>query len=449
MFHFYLVTMEKTPKRRKINEECRVFKEKWTFNYFFININNKAICLICKETVNVFKEFNLRRHYDTKHKSEYDQLHSQFRQNKIDSLKKSLQAQQNIFKKCSEESSSLVKAGLQISKLIAEHNKPFTDGEFIKNCILAAVNEICPDKIKNFQDISLSARTVVRRIEDISTNLFNKLKETSTKFEYFSLALDESNDVCSTAQLLIFIRGIDKEFNVTEELAALKSLHGNTKGEDLFLQLIDVFNMYNLKWENLRCVTTDGAKNMVGHNIGLLGLINKKIKELNIRHPPLQLHCIIHQHALCAKVVNLKNVMDVVISTVNYIRRNGMNHRKFREFLDEIDSEYEDIVYFSEVRWLSRGKVLKRFFDLKNEIEIYLTDNGKNIPELSDFKWTCKLAFLVDITAYLNKLNINLQGKGKLINELFTEIKSFQLKIKLFISQIKKKIIVIFLLCNR
>ena len=60
----------------------------------------------------------------------------------------------------------------------------------------------------------------------------------STKFEYFSLALDESNDITSTAQLLIFIRGIDKQFCVTEELAALKSLHGSTKGEEIFLELL-------------------------------------------------------------------------------------------------------------------------------------------------------------------------------------------------------------------
>lgn len=177
---------------------------------------------------------------------------------------------------------------------------------------------------------------------------------------------------------------------------------------------------------------------MTGYSTGLVGMINKKLKELNITQPPLQLHCIIHQHALCAKVVNLKNVMEIVVKSINYIRKNGINHRTFRNFLNEIDAEYVDIIYFSEVRWLSRGKVLKRFFELIDEIEMFLIEKGTNIPELSNFKCTSELAFLVDITTYLNKLNITLQGKGKLINELFTEIKSFQLKIKLFISQLEK-----------
>jgi hypothetical protein len=37
------------------------------------------------------------------------------------------------------------------------------------------------------------------------------------------LALDESTDTLDTAQLLIFVRGIDAEFEITEELAGLQS----------------------------------------------------------------------------------------------------------------------------------------------------------------------------------------------------------------------------------
>lgn len=105
----------------------------------------------------------------------------------------------------------------------------------------------------------------------------------------------------------------------------MKSLHGNTRGEDIFLQLLDVFNVYDLKWEKFKNVTTEAAKNMTVHNTGLIGIINKKLKELNITQPPLQLHCIIHQHALCAKLLNLNNVMNIVVKSINYIRKNGMN----------------------------------------------------------------------------------------------------------------------------
>lgn len=52
-------------------------------------------------------------------------------------------------------------------------------------------------------------------------------------------------------------------------------------------------------------------------------------------------HCIIHQHSLCAKVVLLKSVMNIVLKLINYILKNGMNHRTFWNFFNEIDWEYE------------------------------------------------------------------------------------------------------------
>jgi hypothetical protein len=54
-------------KKRKYNDDCRIFNEKWFVNYFFIEINLKAVYLVCHETVSVFKQFNIKRHYESKH----------------------------------------------------------------------------------------------------------------------------------------------------------------------------------------------------------------------------------------------------------------------------------------------------------------------------------------------------------------------------------------------
>jgi hypothetical protein len=37
-----------------------------------------------------------------------------------------------------------------------------------------------------------------------------------------------------------------------------------------------------------------------------------------------------------------------------------------------------------------------------------MTEKGKTIPQLSDDKWILELAFLVDITTYINELNVKL-----------------------------------------
>ncbi len=40
----------------------------------------------------------------------------------------------------------------------------------------------------------------------------------------FAIALDESNDNTDTSQLLIFVRAINENFEITQELAGLSSL---------------------------------------------------------------------------------------------------------------------------------------------------------------------------------------------------------------------------------
>lgn len=44
-------------------DEERVFKEKRTDGYYFVRTNNMALCLICKEILSVFKDYNLGRRY--------------------------------------------------------------------------------------------------------------------------------------------------------------------------------------------------------------------------------------------------------------------------------------------------------------------------------------------------------------------------------------------------
>lgn len=108
---------------------------------------------------------------------------------------------------------------------------------------------------------------------------------------------------------------------------------------------------------------------------------------------PMIFHCIIHQEALCCKVLAWKDLMNIVELRLNYIRKNTLAHRQFKKFLEESDAEHGDVIFVSRRRWLSRGVVLKRFFILRNEINIFMTEKGKNISELSNEKWILNLTF--------------------------------------------------------
>ena len=137
---------KKDSKKRKIVDEKRVFNENWTEKYFFIEINNKTICIICMEIISVLKVYNLKRHYTQRHAATFDGIQGMIRSDKIAELKRLMTAQQLSFKKVAIQNDSIVKASYVVANLIAKKSKPFSDGEFIKQCIEDVVGIICPDK---------------------------------------------------------------------------------------------------------------------------------------------------------------------------------------------------------------------------------------------------------------------------------------------------------------
>jgi hypothetical protein len=60
-----------------------------------------------------------------------------------------------------------VKASYDLSHLIASNSKPFTDWQFIKEYLMKTAKIMCPDKVIDFQRISLIRNTVTERMDDI------------------------------------------------------------------------------------------------------------------------------------------------------------------------------------------------------------------------------------------------------------------------------------------
>ena len=176
---------------------------------------------------------------------------------------------------------------------------------------------------------------------------------------------------------------------------------------------------------------------MTGRKNGLVALVQRKLEEEGVEEA-IALHCIIHQQALCSKCLKFDNVMSVIVKCINHIRSRGLKHQMFRAFLEEIESAYEDVLYFTEVRWLSRGNVLKRFFELRAEVIAFMEKVGMAVPVLSDPKWLMDLAFLVDITQELNVLNKKLQGHGLHVSAAYDNERAFYAKLVLWKDQLSQ-----------
>ena len=136
-----------------------------------------------------------------------------------------------------------------------------------------------------------------------------------------------------------------------------------------------------------------------------------------IRH----IHCMIHRYALASKTLpsELESVLTDVVSMVNYIKASALNTRLFRRLCQDNEADHENLIYHTEIRWLSRGNVLRRFIELIEEITAFIAAQEKPLDKVRDFsaklqhqKWILKASYLKDIFSKLNALNKSLQGNS-------------------------------------
>ena len=152
-------------------------------------------------------------------------------------------------------------------------------------------------------------------------------------------------------------------------------------------------------------------------------------------------HCIIHVEVLCAKfgLEDIQDIIKSVILIINYLKSHALVHRQFRDFLSNIDSDYEDVLHYTDVRWLSCGKMAMRFYKLLPAIgQFFLEQNITQFPQINVTEWLMKFSFLCDVTTHLNELNMHLQGKSILFYETVSRITAFNRKLGLFREQLLK-----------
>ena len=230
----------------------------------------------------------------------------------------------------------------------------------------------CPKMVQKFEKISLSRWTIARRIDKLAADICDTP---------WSFAIDESTDVKDMAQLAIFIKGVDKELNETEELLSLQCMKDTTTGANVFSEVLNAFDKFGLDLSTSCGIATDGTRAMFGIGIGFVGPLKSALKQKNISDNIAIFHCIIHQQNLCSKCLKFKHVMGPVIEAVNFIRARGLNHRQFQKFLDDLDTEHQDLAYFSEVRWLSKSSCCDDLRTAKKSCTI-LKNKGRPMAEI-------------------------------------------------------------------
>ncbi|KFM69639.1 Zinc finger BED domain-containing protein 5, partial [Stegodyphus mimosarum] len=339
------------------------------------------------------------------------------------------------------QDAAVTKASYEICYILGKNMKPFTGAEIVKECFLTA-SSVLFDKFNNknqvigeIKELQLSDSTCVRRIEDIAHYIRDRIVQDLKYCKFFSVAFDSSTDISATSQCSVFVRYCTEDNPVQEDFLKFLPVKGQTR--DCIDIICDFFEQNNIDIRKLVSVCTDGCPSMTGSENGFISLLKKKYGLTNL----ITFHCIIHQEnlAVLIKCPEIDSVMKTVVSTVNYIQAGELIHRKFKSLLEEVGSQYSDVLLRTSVRWLSRGKVLERFFSLRQEIMLYLQQNNKMCSELQDDGWWCILAFLCDITDKLNSLNLDLQGDNKIISQMANKIFAFEEKLNMYKEEIQNQ----------
>ncbi|XP_023366110.1 general transcription factor II-I repeat domain-containing protein 2-like isoform X2 [Otolemur garnettii] len=359
------------------------------------------------------------------------------RDKKLNELKERLKFQHDFLLDMNKLNDVAMKCSYVLSEKIAQASKPFTDGEFIKECLLSIAEIMCPEHRQVFANIRLTDDIVAQHDDNMAENLQDKFQGKAKSFMAFSIAVHESTDVNNAPQLAVFIRAVDETFDVIEELLDMICMTGTAAGNDLFLCVEESLKKFNVDWSKLVSVSTDGSSAMVGVK-QFVTKLKSKVAGLCKGTELKSVHGLILQESFSAKKLKMDHVMDVIIYITTWIRSHGLNHRKFGPFFSELDAQYGSQFYYTEVKWLSRGMVLKQFFELLEEIDFFMSSKGKSVPQLTNKDWVKDLAFLVDITTHLNTLNMSLQGRSQVVTQIYDSIHSFLAKLCLWETQLTR-----------
>jgi hypothetical protein len=101
-------------------------------------------------------------------------------------------------------------------------------------------------------------------------------------------------------------------------------------------------------------------------------------------------------------------------------------------------ARHETLVLHTNIRWLSKGKVLSRFYELRNELlEIFATEEPEFAAVIKDELWCSKVAYLADIFGHLNSLNASMQGKEQNLFTSSDKLHGFSGNIKIWKAKVE------------
>uniref|UniRef100_H3ABZ3 HAT C-terminal dimerisation domain-containing protein n=1 Tax=Latimeria chalumnae TaxID=7897 RepID=H3ABZ3_LATCH len=372
------------------------FQDDWEKQFLVFLKEQVGVCAVCKKEIHQIKN----THADEVAKN----YHNEFQRHKLlNRTKIELERQKRQIRDFLSKTDQIRMATFKVSFLLGQGRKPFSDGELIKKIVLT----VQPENTL-FQDTPLSNDTLQRSTQDLADFIQQETAEKVASSPFYSLCLDESNDVTKNAQVIVCVCffACDQGF-YCERVLCLATLCDWPTGKHIFESVKARMEECHISFNNLCGLTADRTAAMQSTRVGVLNYFQEICTQ-----KLFMFHCFAHQEVLAseASMKTMDEVESLVKKSINAVNISSVNKLKFAMLCEMGSGMHNMLLNYNPIRWLSFNNCVQRLFELQEElIEVLTTISPELAKNLQDPAVYGCLLFLKEFLSKLASVNLELQ----------------------------------------
>ena len=233
---------------------------------------------------------------------------------------------------------------------------------------------------------------------------------------FYSLLVDESNDISVTKNLMMYVQFLDIEVQ-SVRVMFLKNLPSQgCDADSIVAKITEYLQSSEIDLPRMVMFTSDAAPVMLGCNSG----VSVKLRNSFVPHL-IENHCVAHKEALAAGhayngiayFVQLENIVKAIYS---HFSHSSVHTANLKSVFTVFEQKYIRLKKIHDIRWLSRLEAVEALVRLYDGLVIYFEDLSNTdvvaaglSKQLTSYCFVVSLHFLCDVLSSLGQLNKTFQ----------------------------------------
>ena len=235
------------------------------------------------------------------------------------------------------------------------------------------------------------------------------------KARYFSLLLDESNDITCAKNLMIYCQFLNA-YRKKIELKFMKLLAlQECDAMSIFTSVVKYFEEIKVSMDKLIMFTSDGASVMLGCENGVQAKLKSVVPHL------VEFHCVAHREALSVSqayksvgyFVQIESILRAIYS---YFAHSSVRTERLKLVFKVLNKKFIRLQKLFDIRWLSRLEAVRAIVRSYDALVTYFNDQSTGdvtadgiAKRLKKYRFILSLHFLCDVLGTLGQLNKTFQ----------------------------------------